>query len=105
MALGLPLTLFGGLCLAALARGSNQGLTTTLIGDASHSTTRGRTLSILFTVGDLASALGPLLAFRIIGAVTINSIYLLVAIIYLIMLVIAVLMLRRERKTTRLLIA
>jgi MFS family permease len=79
LATGLPLTTLIGVPLAAITGGSNQGLSTALIGDLGNVGRQGRRLGVLFTVGDLASAVGPPLAYALIPLIGINSLYLLVA--------------------------
>ena len=66
MAWGTPVAILSGLLLTAVTSGSNQGLATALIGDLSRDTTRGRWLGVLYTVGDLGSAIGPPLAYALI---------------------------------------
>ena len=79
LATGLPLPTLIGVPLAAITGGSNQGLSTALIGDLGNVGRQGRRLGVLFTVGDLASAVGPPLAYALIPLIGINSLYLLVA--------------------------
>lgn len=79
LATGLPLPTLIGVPLAAITGGSNQGLSTALIGDLGNVGRQGRRLGVLFTVGDLASAVGPPLAYALIPWIGINSLYLLVA--------------------------
>ncbi len=67
IALGLPLT--------SATSGSNQGMATTLVGDVAGKQS-GRYLGILFTVGDLASAAGPLLVFWLVRSIDLRTIYL-----------------------------
>jgi MFS family permease len=66
MAWGTPVAILSGLLLTAVTSGSNQGLSTALIGDLSREATRGRWLGVLYTVGDLGSAIGPPLAYALI---------------------------------------
>jgi len=79
LAVGLPLTTLVGVPLTAITGGSNQGLSTALIGDLGSSDRQSQRLGVLFTVGDLASAVGPPLAYALIPLVGISSLYLLVA--------------------------
>jgi hypothetical protein len=62
--------------LIAYTSGSNQGLSTSITGDTDTSSWR---LGILFTAGDLASAMGPLLAYALIPVVDIAGLYFLAA--------------------------
>ena len=88
-ALGAPLTILLGMPLVAIASGSNQGLSTAIVGDLSAEGRRGRQLGWLFTTGDLASAVGPLLAYALIPGLGLNWVYLLAAGLFVTMLVIA----------------
>lgn len=74
LALAWPWTIALGLPLTSAASGSNQGMATALLGDIAGSNS-DRYLGILFTVGDLASAAGPLLVFWLIGFMPLKSIY------------------------------
>ena len=73
LGLNLPLATVFGIPLAAVASGSNHGLATALIGDMDDTGRRGRRLGVLFTVGDLASAVGPLLAYALIPVLGIRT--------------------------------
>jgi MFS family permease len=66
LAFGSSLTLMLGIPLTAVSGGSNQGLSTALVGDMSPEHQRGRRLGGLFTVGDFASAIGPPLAYSVL---------------------------------------
>ena len=77
--LGLPSTIILGIPLIAMTSGSNQALSTVLIGDFGDHRRQGRQLGILFTVGDLMSAIGPPLAYALMNLVKINTLYLLSA--------------------------
>ncbi|MBN1992371.1 MAG: MFS transporter [Anaerolineae bacterium] len=85
LALGLPLTVLLGLPLTAITSGSNQGLATALVGDLSEAKQHGRRLGMLFTTGDLASAIGPPLAYGLIPLFGLSGIYLLSAGLYALM--------------------
>ncbi|MCB9418941.1 MAG: MFS transporter [Ardenticatenaceae bacterium] len=81
LALGLPLAILIGLPLTSFSSGSNQGLSTALVGDLSGDGRRsgrgrsGRYLGILFTVGDLGSAIGPPLAYALLPLWGIQGVY------------------------------
>ncbi len=60
---GNPWLFLLALPLTAVASSSNQGLSTALAGDFSAEAERGRILGVMFTAGDLGSAIGPPLAF------------------------------------------
>ncbi len=78
LAASLPMAPLLGVPLIAVTSGSSQGLATTLIGDLG-SRGQSRRLGVLFTVGDLASAVGPPLAYGLMPHLGIRSIYLMVA--------------------------
>lgn len=75
LALGLPLAVWFGLPLTSVASGSNQGLSTALVGDLAGEGRHGRFLGILFTVGDLGSAIGPPLAYGLLPLWGIQGVY------------------------------
>jgi MFS family permease len=75
LAFGAPLTYFLAIPLTAISGGSNQGLATALVGDLSTERQRGRWMGVLFTVGDLTSAIGPPLAYTLIPSLGLATIY------------------------------
>jgi MFS family permease len=77
LAAGLPLTALIGLPLAAITNASNQNPATAVVGGLGDKARRSRRLGILFTVGDLASAVGPPLAYTLMPVLGIRNIYLL----------------------------
>jgi MFS family permease len=79
LAFGSPLTLLLAIPLTAVTGGSNQGISTALVGDLSGAGQRGQRLGILFTIGDLTSAIGPPLAYGIIPQLGLTGVYLLSA--------------------------
>lgn len=84
LALGLPGFALLGLPLTSVSSSSNQSLSTAITGDLSRGR-RGRSLGILFTVGDLGSAIGPPLAFTLIAFVPLTQLYLGCALLLLVM--------------------
>lgn len=88
LAIGTPLSILPGIPLTALASGSNQSLSVTLIGDLSRTDERGKRLGMVFTLGDLASAVGPPLAYALIPLLGIRGDYVLSAGLVLSMLVV-----------------
>lgn len=70
-----PWAVLVGLPLTAVTSGSNQGLATALVGDLVQEGEHGRFLGILFTIGDLSSAIGPLLAFWLLTMIDIGWLY------------------------------
>jgi MFS family permease len=79
LTLGAPWGIVAGIPLTALASGSNQSLSTTLVGDLSGPGEQSSRLGILFTVGDLTSAIGPPLAYALIPLLGIRGGYVLSA--------------------------
>jgi MFS family permease len=79
LSLGLPLPAIFSVPLTAVTAGSNQSLATALVGDLGNSNWQSRRLGLLYTVGDLASAVGPPLAYALIPGIGIKNVYLLVA--------------------------
>jgi len=100
LAVGLPLTALVGVSLAAITGGSNQGLSTALIGDLGDVGRQSQRLGVLFTVGDLASAVGPPLAYGLIPLIGVNNLYLLVAGLFVIMFL-AILGMDQKRRSIR----
>ena len=74
-ALGTPLGMILGIPSAAFASSSNQNVATALVGDLSRGNRRGQQLGVLFTFGDLASALGPLLAYSLLPIISLQGMY------------------------------
>lgn len=89
LSLGFLFTIFLGLPMISVASGSNQSLSTALIGDLSLPQVHGRRLGILYTVGDLASAIGPPLAYGLLPVIGLAMLYRISAFLFGIMLVVA----------------
>ncbi|MFC1975122.1 MFS transporter [Chloroflexota bacterium] len=89
LAFGLPTTIILGLPLTAIASGSSQGLATVLVGDLSGARQHGRRLGMLFTIGDLSSAIGPPLAYALLPWLGLGRVYLIGAGLYALMFVFA----------------
>jgi MFS family permease len=68
--------LLAGTIAGAAAGGSIQALTTTLAGDLSAGRTQGQNLGLLYTAGDLGSAVGPLAAYALLPITGLPAIYL-----------------------------
>ncbi|MEA3377520.1 MAG: MFS transporter [Chloroflexota bacterium] len=79
LALGAPWSILAGIPLTAIASGGNMSLSTTLIGDLCEAAQESGQLGVLFTVGDLASAIGPPVAYALMPLVGIRGNYLLSA--------------------------
>ena len=68
------LALFGAL-LAAVTSGSVQALSPAIIGDRVEESRQSRALSVVFSLGDVASALGPPLALGLLAILGISGVY------------------------------
>ncbi len=79
LALGLPWSIFCSLFFIAISSASNTSLSTTLVGDLSGTARRSRRLGVLYTVGDLGSAIGPPLAFGVLPLLGLQGLYLAMA--------------------------
>jgi MFS family permease len=90
LALGTPLSILFGVPLTATTSGSNQGLSTTMVGEVGQVNKRSQRLGLLFTIGDLMSAAGPLLAYAMIPLIQISGVYIMGACLYLAVLFIAI---------------
>lgn len=93
---GAPLLITLGIPLIAYASGSNQGLATSITGDEGNASRR---LGVLFTAGDLTSAIGPLLAYALIPIIGISGVYGIAAALFALMLLIALNMSARHPRT------
>ena len=84
-------------CFSAFAGGSVQALVTTRTGDLVELSERGKAIGLLHTVGDFGSALGPVTAYALLRWITLNELYLLSAIIFIIGAGLALLMYIQQR--------
>ncbi len=64
-----------GAMVAAIAGGGVNSLAPAITGDSIHETRHGRALGLIYTVGDLASAIGPPIALTLVEVIPIRSIY------------------------------
>lgn len=71
----LPALALLGAVIAYTSGSGVQALTPAIIGDRTGKAQRGRALSVIYTMGDLGSALGPPLALALIGVVPIGALY------------------------------
>ncbi len=99
LSIGTPIALLLGLPMTSISSGSNQSLSTALIGDLSPRNRRGRRLGAFFTVGDLASAIGPPTAYALLPIIGLSAIYGASAVILGIMLLVAFTWARKTRMT------
>ena len=104
LAIGMPFTTLLGIPLAAVTSGSNTGLSTALVGDLGNSGRQSRRLGVLFTVGDLAAAIGPLLAYALMPSIGLKSLYWLSAAIFAAMFLVTLQRAGRQVKSTSTLI-
>ena len=75
LAINVPFALLWGLPLTSITASSNQSMSTALIGDLGSEKRNGRFLGTLYTVGDLGSAIGPMLAFALLPLWGISGLY------------------------------
>jgi len=97
-----PVALIGGL-VAAIAAGGVQALVPAIAGDRIQATQRGRVLSVVYTLGDLGSALGPPLALGLIqwlpaASAPVATLYRLCALLLALTVVFALWRARAERQ-------
>ncbi len=70
-----PAAILAGIALAAVASGGIQTLATALTGDLVSQDQRGRAIGLLYTAGDLGSALGPPVAYALLPWLTLTGVY------------------------------
>ncbi len=88
----------GGAVLAAVTSGSVQALATAVLGDQVEERRKSRALGVVYTLGDLGSALGPPLALGLLPVLGIAGVYRLSAGLLLVVGLYALTELRRERR-------
>jgi MFS family permease len=86
LAFGNPLVIVLGVPLTAIASGSNQSLSTAMLGDAIARERRGRALGWMHTFGDLGSAAAPPLAYGLLAWIGLSGLYLACAALLIAML-------------------
>ena len=69
------ITTFLGALLASLPGGGVQTLAPATAGDIVRPEVEGRVISVIYTIGDVGSALGPPLALWVVGVVGLTSLY------------------------------
>ncbi len=74
-----PAAILTGIFLAAVTGGSVQALVTALTGDLAGRMQRGRAIGLVYTVGDIASAIGPVAAYALLPVIGLHGVYLLCA--------------------------
>lgn len=75
MGLPSPAPALLGAVLASLTAGAVQALAPALAGDRIRAIQRGRGIAIMFTLGDLGSALGPVTALGLLSWIPLGSVY------------------------------
>jgi MFS family permease len=74
-----PLALVTGLLASAAASGVMQTIATALVGEQVSPDRRGRAIGLFHTMGDLGSALGPLVAYALLDQIGLNGVFLMCA--------------------------
>jgi len=70
-----PAVILTGIALAAAASGGIQTLATALTGDLVSQRERGRAIGLLYTAGDLGSAIGPPVAYALLPLLGLTGVY------------------------------
>ena len=84
-----------GLLLCTVPSGCIPVLVRTLVGDyAAEKNNQGRSMGFVLTVGDLASAIGPIFAFRILFSINMDIIFRSMAIALIILIVVIIIFIR-----------
>ncbi|MFQ5944297.1 MAG: MFS transporter [Anaerolineales bacterium] len=91
------LAVFGAL-LAAVTSGSVQALAPAIIGDRVEEARQSRALSVVFSLGDVASAVGPPLALGFLETIGISGVYRMSAVVLAIAALFALSQQTRERQ-------
>ena len=87
-----------GLLLCTIPSGSITILVRILVGDhAAEKNNQGRSMGFVLTVGDLASAIGPIFAFRILSYVNMDIIFKLLAALLIFLIFLIVVFIKREK--------
>lgn len=98
MGVDLVAVALGGAVLAAVTSGSVQALATAVLGDQVEERRKSRALGVVYTLGDLGSALGPPLALGLLPLIGIAAVYRLSAALLLVAGLYAATEFRRERR-------
>lgn len=96
LSLGWPWAILLGLIGFSIASGSNQGLATAVVGDLAGNR-QGRLLGILFTMGDLGSAIGPIVVFALIETIPLALLYRAASLMFIVMLFVSLLWVRDKK--------
>lgn len=101
LAINVPYALLFGLPLTSITASSNQSMSTALIGDLGSGRRNGRFLGVLYTVGDLGSAIGPMVAFFLLPDWGMTSLYWVSVLLFSLLLLVAVYSLKVSKKSRR----
>ncbi len=74
-----PVAILAGIALGSVAGGGVQSIATALTGDLVSQAQRGRAIGLVHTIGDLGSAIGPLVAYALLPWTGLGVVYLLCA--------------------------
>ena len=77
-----PAAIVAGISLGAVASGGVQALVTAISGDLVGQAQRGRAIGLVYTIGDLGSALGPPVAYALMPGIGLPGVYLLCAALF-----------------------
>ncbi len=98
-----PIIILIGIGFTAVSGGSVQALVTTRTGDMVDETQRGKAIGLLHTAGDLGSALGPITAYFLFRWLTLNELYILCAVLFVIGAGLALILYLHQRSTAKIL--
>jgi MFS family permease len=87
LAWGTPAAILAGIALGSVSTGGLQPLASALTGDLVAPEQRGRAIGLVHTVGDLGSALGPIVAYALLPWCGLSMVYLLCAAVFVLQLV------------------
>jgi MFS family permease len=96
-----PVVILAGIALGAVAGGGVQSIAITLTGDLVSQKQRGRAIGLLHTVGDLGSAVGPLVAYALLPWTGLGAVYLLCAELFVAGLMLVLWSRSRDRQDVR----
>ena len=97
LSLGSPYMIILGLLICTIPSASIAVIIRTLVGDyAAEKNNQGRAMGFVMTVGDLASAVGPIFAFRILPYVTMDMIFRLMALILVFFIFVIIAYMKKE---------
>ena len=83
-----------GAVLATLSAGGIQGLVPAVVGDRVNMTRQSRVLGVVYTIGDIGSAIGPLMALFLVPLIGIGKLFNICALVFVIAGLFALLMAR-----------